>query len=62
MIKLWILKKKFVGVYDRDVYMYIKSKFEKSLKEFKLNWLNIIILNIELIFGCVNKCVDWFKV
>lgn len=62
MINLWIFLKKFVGVYDRDVYMYIKSKFEKSLKEFKLNWLNIIILNIELIFGCVNKCVDWFKV
>lgn len=27
-------KKTFAGAYDRDTY--IKSKFEKSLKEFKL--------------------------
>lgn len=61
MINLWIFKKKFAGAYDRDAYMYIKSKFEKSLKEFKSNWSNIIILNIESIPGRVNKCADRFK-
>lgn len=54
-------KKKFAGAYDRDAY--IKSKFEKSLKEFKLiEYLSSNISNQFLgIQWRLNKCADRFN-